>query len=86
MNYGIMPFIYSSNYCMNNKRIFKCFKESKTFNSLENNEFTNNNRSNNYNLEKNNNNNYQYINHSYYNGGQYLISNFGIMLCKQFVC
>ncbi len=64
----------------------KVSKRASTFNSLENNEFTNNNRSNNNNLEKNNNNNYQYINNFYYNAGQYLISNLGIMLCKQFVC
>ena len=40
---------------------FTVSKRASTFNSLENNEFTNNNRSNNNNSEKNNNNNYQYI-------------------------
>ena len=92
MNYGFIPYGYSSNdaymnnnYQNQNRNLFYPQKigeflnipmRANTFSNNENNKFTNFNKASNYNLENNNNNshNSQNINHFYYNGDQYQIS------------
>ena len=85
INYGLLPFSYPNNdpymknYNQNRNQFYPQkigeymnlpIRANNIFNNHENNKFTNYNKMNNW----NNNNNTQFMNHFYYNGDQYQIS------------